>query len=601
MTFSDRGILHPLEHSVLSDFARANNVSEGEHEHVVQSIGWSLHEFERGVKHDAVLLSAVPAHVLAGDALDASSSAAAQAIAVEAAVEAAAEAAVEAAAEAAAEMEAEASRLIDLERERGEAKLARVASEAKTQSIALKLMYAIRTKQAVSAAVKEGEARVEEMMGEMAKAAARIQGSFRKRFVARAKAVKAQKGATAIIDAVAASKLPLTTAASTSTAPATVGTSTTGLRLLGGVKPPSDVPPSDVPPSIVVVVDELQELRDENTRLRAAIEELRAGGGPPGGGSGASGLSTKPAPAPPEPAPPKLPVGMDLWQQLLADALLEVSDEGVDKRVKALFESIDDDHGGTLSRREVASALRSSGIQADETGLANMMKVAGVEFGSKGVTLKHFEKMAKQIRALAKITASFRARRASATQDQLGGGTSVLGSVPPDTPETPPHESNRRMSKEETTSSPSRLLAAVTGPPKSAAAERVKQERRAKAEAAERARLEAELATNGEYDVEAEEPEGTWAPSKWLGKLGLAKVITKALRVPAREKVEPIMYVRKLSRDDVHNLLSDANLSGLTDCLMSGIEDLRAVRAASSQELNDKFATSGKFQMSYFS
>ena len=94
------------------------------------------------------------------------------------------------------------------------------------------------------------------------------------------------------------------------------------------------------------------------------------------------------------------------------------------------------------------------------------------------------------------------------------------------------------------------------------------------------------------------EVEGEWATSKWLLKLGIAKVITAALKLPHRDVMPAFNYVRKLKRVDIEKLLSEAQLAGLNDVLVDGIEALSKQRVASAAVLNDKFQATGKFQMS---
>ena len=107
-------------------------------------------------------------------------------------------------------------------------------------------------------------------------------------------------------------------------------------------------------------------------------------------------------------------------------------------------------------------------------------------------------------------------------------------------------------------------------------------------------------ATKSEYVEDEDEPEGQWLASKWLSGLGLTKAITKALKVPGRDsEISPFDYVRRLKSHEVEALLSDASLSGLSDALKQGIADLQKQKSSSGAALNDKFQTSGKFQMSY--
>ena len=44
------GLAHPLEKAMLRDFARQHNVTEAYHNDMLRRLGWSLKEWERGVK-----------------------------------------------------------------------------------------------------------------------------------------------------------------------------------------------------------------------------------------------------------------------------------------------------------------------------------------------------------------------------------------------------------------------------------------------------------------------------------------------------------------------------------------------------------------------
>ena len=58
-------------------------------------------------------------------------------------------------------------------------------------------------------------------------------------------------------------------------------------------------------------------------------------------------------------------------------------------------------------------------------------------------------------------------------------------------------------------------------------------------------------------------------------------------------------YVKKLRPHEVQELMMKADLGGLSDVLIHGIEELRSQRVGSASALNDKFSSSAKFQMSY--
>ena len=100
-------------------------------------------------------------------------------------------------------------------------------------------------------------------------------------------------------------------------------------------------------------------------------------------------------------------------------------------------------------------------------------------------------------------------------------------------------------------------------------------------------------------EEEGEEAEGVWTALKWLSALEIPKVVRAALKLPRRSQQSAFDYVRSLRRETIEQLLRDAELGGLVAVLVEGAGRLRAQRASSSVQLNDKFASSAKFQMSY--
>ena len=98
---------------------------------------------------------------------------------------------------------------------------------------------------------------------------------------------------------------------------------------------------------------------------------------------------------------------------------------------------------------------------------------------------------------------------------------------------------------------------------------------------------------------EEEEEEGMWTAKKWLGSLGgLQGVIANALRLPDAIE-EHYTYVTSLTRERMTELMMEAKLEGLVEVLVEGLDRLGGQAAKSGADLNDKFASSAKFQMSY--
>ena len=79
----------------------------------------------------------------------------------------------------------------------------------------------------------------------------------------------------------------------------------------------------------------------------------------------------------------------------------------------------------------------------------------------------------------------------------------------------------------------------------------------------------------------------------------VAQVITRALCIPSATIKPAFDFVRAMSEDDVRSKLEAAHLSGLADCLIQGLYELKKQKISGSAQLNDKFQATGKFQMSY--
>ena len=76
----------------------------------------------------------------------------------------------------------------------------------------------------------------------------------------------------------------------------------------------------------------------------------------------------------------------------------------------------------------------------------------------------------------------------------------------------------------------------------------------------------------------------------------MVDVVIDALELPATDAFN---RVRVLSREEIRERLDRAGLSGLEDKIMEGIELLKRQAAGTSHDLNDKFMTSAKFELTY--
>ena len=123
------------------------------------------------------------------------------------------------------------------------------------------------------------------------------------------------------------------------------------------------------------------------------------------------------------------------------------------------------------------------------------------------------------------------------------------------------------------------------------------QQLKAAAEREERQRQEEEL----ERLAKEDEDGTTWTAAKWLASRGLAKVVAAALQLPPRVAGDQshFHFVKTMTRERLGQVLDEAKMGGLVDFLAESVESLSAQRTGSAEQLNDKFATTAKFQMTY--
>jgi len=100
---------------------------------------------------------------------------------------------------------------------------------------------------------------------------------------------------------------------------------------------------------------------------------------------------------------------------------------------------------------------------------------------------------------------------------------------------------------------------------------------------------------------EDEESGRRWTAGKWLQSHSVAQVVAEALELPARsEKAgSQFLYVKKLTRERIQELLDKAGMGGLADFVVGCVASLATQSTGSAERLNEKFGTSAKFQMTY--
>ena len=84
-------------------------------------------------------------------------------------------------------------------------------------------------------------------------------------------------------------------------------------------------------------------------------------------------------------------------------------------------------------------------------------------------------------------------------------------------------------------------------------------------------------------------------------KKGITKVIAAAMDLPVRKPGDAshFMYVKTLTREKLLEVLTAAKLEGLVDFIYMAAQSLSKQNTGSAEKLNDKFASSAKFQMTY--
>ena len=119
---------------------------------------------------------------------------------------------------------------------------------------------------------------------------------------------------------------------------------------------------------------------------------------------------------------------------------------------------------------------------------------------------------------------------------------------------------------------------------------------------------EAALAAEAERQRElakawaADEESGRrWTAAKWLASRNVAAVVADALQLPALSKDahSQFAYVKRLKPERVAELMDAAQLSGLREWMVHAIGSLQGQATGSPEQLNDKFSTTAKFQMTY--
>ena len=288
-------------------------------------------------------------------------------------------------------------------------------------------------------------------------------------------------------------------------------------------------------------------------------------GGSGGEGGEASGPSPAPAESVPEASSPNTK-GAARIEGILARAIKRSA-----IRLTDLFTEWDVDRNGSISKKELKAALLQSGIKAQPGELDRLFNLWDRD-KSGGIDYTELN------RALKPSGAPSLQRQLSEAAEHEAEAVVLLGRG---------HALAVKQMKESKEAAKQRRLA--LSPRSLALREEAEQKQ------AERAQ---ELAKLWQED---EESGRRWTASKWLASRNVAAVVADALKLPAlsHDAASQFSYVKNLKRPQVEELLSSAGLQGLVDFVAGAVESLSMQSTGSAEVLNDKFATTAKFQMTY--
>ena len=306
-----------------------------------------------------------------------------------------------------------------------------------------------------------------------------------------------------------------------------------------------------------------------NGVVEAAAKALDHGSDAKTGGLGGEGGEARgPSPAQAESSPEGSPntKGAARIEGILAKAIKRSA-----IRLTDLFTEWDVDRNGSISKKELKAALVQSGIKAQPGELDRLFNLWDRD-KSGGIDYTELN------RALKPSGAPSLQRQLSETAEHEAEAVVLLG------------RGNALAVKQQKESKEAAKQRRLALSPRSLA---LREE--AERKQAERAQ---ELAKLWQED---EESGRRWTASKWLASRNVAAVVADALKLPAlsHDAASQFSYVKKLKRPQVEELLSNAGLQGLVDFVAGAIESLSTQATGSAEVLNDKFATTAKFQMTY--
>jgi len=240
-------------------------------------------------------------------------------------------------------------------------------------------------------------------------------------------------------------------------------------------------------------------------------------------------------------------------------------------RVKDLFVDWDADSNGEISKQEFRKAMRALGLEGTKKDHDDLFDKWDTD-KSGAIDMRELDKaIRKGIQALPD--------KASAGESAIDS-SALLGRK---------KAGDIAKAKEDKAKSAFKAAERVLSPRSQQlkeAAEREEKQRRE--EEIERLRKEDEDGT-------------TWTAAKWLASRGVSKVVAAAMQLPPRVAGDQSQYnhIKNMDKEKIAEVLGVAGLSGLTDFLCEAVGTLASQKTGSAEKLNDKFATTAKFQMTY--
>lgn len=243
-------------------------------------------------------------------------------------------------------------------------------------------------------------------------------------------------------------------------------------------------------------------------------------------------------------------------------------------KVMDLFKDWDEDGNGSISKKEFRRAMRGLGVEGTNQDHDELFDKWDVD-GSGELDYNEISKALRS--AQGTITAS------DLKNDPEGKFSAI----------------NARLIGNKKADSIKAMKAAKAAQPKAIEKSLSPRSQQLK-EAAER---EAEQKAREDLErLRKEEEDGTtWSAPKFLASRGVAKVVASALKLPPRKAGDQshFAFVKAMSKEKVKELLDESDLGGLVEFVSEAVASLSAQEYGSAEKLNDKFASTGKFQMTY--